>query len=97
MGIKNEESAMTTEHSHYAARLEIDHPEKLDKFSSFFRLLFGIPIAFLLGALTYSEYVIHDSSKTGFDVQSASSTAGCTCECHGAHDYFSRALPPLVV
>ncbi|MDG2149496.1 MAG: DUF4389 domain-containing protein [Planctomycetota bacterium] len=66
---------MTTEHSHYAARLEIDHPEKLDKFSSFFRLLFGIPIAFLLGALTYSEYVIHDSSKTGFDVQSASSTA----------------------
>jgi len=36
----------------YAARLEIDYPEKLDRFTTFFRLLWIIPIAIILGLIS---------------------------------------------
>ena len=49
---------MTTENlsasEAYPARLEIDYPEKLDRLSSFFRLIWIIPIAIILGLLTNS-------------------------------------------
>ncbi len=35
----------------YPARLEIDYPEKLDKVTTFFRLIWIIPIAIILGLL----------------------------------------------
>jgi hypothetical protein len=35
----------------YAARLEIDYPEKLDRLTTFFRLIWIIPIAIILGLL----------------------------------------------
>ncbi len=35
----------------YPARLEIDYPEKLDKVTTFFRLIWIIPIAVILGLL----------------------------------------------
>lgn len=38
----------------YAARLEVDYPEKLDRFTTFFRLIWVIPIAVVLGAITAS-------------------------------------------
>jgi hypothetical protein len=40
--------------SPYAARLQIDYPEKLDRFTTFFRLIWVIPIAVVLGAITAS-------------------------------------------
>jgi membrane protein YdbS with pleckstrin-like domain len=38
----------------YAARLNIDYPERLDRVSTFFRLIWIIPIAIVLGLLTAS-------------------------------------------
>ena len=42
---------MTTGSQPYAARLEIDYPERLDRFTTFFRLIWVIPIAIILGLL----------------------------------------------
>jgi hypothetical protein len=36
----------------YAARLEIDYPEKLDRLTTFFRLVWIIPIAIILGLIS---------------------------------------------
>ena len=43
---------MVTTTESYAARLEIDYPEKLDRFTTFFRLIWIIPIAIILSLLT---------------------------------------------
>ncbi len=48
---------MADEQLTYPARLEIDYPEKLDRLSSFFRILWIIPIAIILGLLTNSGFV----------------------------------------
>jgi hypothetical protein len=42
---------MTTETPRYAARLEIDYPERLDRLSSALRIIWIIPIAIILGVL----------------------------------------------
>ena len=36
----------------YAARLEIDYPEQLDRLTTFFRLVWIIPIAIILGLIS---------------------------------------------
>ncbi len=36
----------------YAARLEVDYPEQLDRLTTFFRLIWIIPIAIILGLIT---------------------------------------------
>jgi len=36
----------------YAARLQIDYPEKLDRLTTFFRLIWVIPIAIILGLIS---------------------------------------------
>ncbi len=36
----------------YAARLQVDYPEKLDRWTTFFRIIWIIPIAIILGLLT---------------------------------------------
>ena len=38
--------------SAYAARLEVDYPEKLDRMTTFFRILWIIPIAIILGLIS---------------------------------------------
>jgi len=43
---------MTTQSSSYPARLKIDYPERLDRVSTFFRLIWAIPIFIILGLLT---------------------------------------------
>lgn len=43
---------MTTPTVPYAARLEVDYPEKLDRFTSFFRLIWIIPIFIVLAVLS---------------------------------------------
>jgi membrane protein YdbS with pleckstrin-like domain len=45
---------VTPEPDTYAARLEIDYPERLDRLTTFFRLICIIPIAIILGLLTAS-------------------------------------------
>jgi hypothetical protein len=43
---------VTTQPEPYAARLEIDYPERLDRLTTFFRLIWIIPIAIILSLLT---------------------------------------------
>jgi len=43
---------VTTQPQSYPAQLSIDYPEKLDRVSSFFRLIFVIPILVILSLLT---------------------------------------------
>jgi hypothetical protein len=45
---------MTAEPEPYAARLQIDYPERLDRLTTFFRIIWAIPIAIILGLLTAS-------------------------------------------
>lgn len=41
-----------TNSTEYAARLEVDYPEKLDRLTTFFRLIWIIPIAIILALIT---------------------------------------------
>ncbi len=41
-----------TDSTEYAARLEIDYPEKLDRVTTFFRIFWIIPIAIVLGLIS---------------------------------------------
>lgn len=43
---------MATEPETYAARLQIDYPEELDRFTTFFRLIWIIPIGVILALLS---------------------------------------------
>lgn len=43
---------MVTQSDSYSARLDIDYPEKLDRFTTFFRLIWIIPIAIVATLLT---------------------------------------------
>lgn len=45
---------MQTPLAPYAARLSIDYPQQLDRLSTFFRVIWVIPIAFVLALLTES-------------------------------------------
>ncbi len=58
---------MTAQADQYAARLRIDYPERLDRLTTFFRILWIIPIAIILSLLTATgnETVI---SETGHKV-----------------------------
>lgn len=49
----------------YAARLEIDYPEKLDRVTTFLRLIWVIPIAIVLGLITAtgSTTVVTDAGE----------------------------------
>src|SRR3972149_1927554 len=58
-------SPMTMAPEPYAARLEIDYPEKLDRLTTFFRLIWIIPIAIILSLLTATgnETVITETDE----------------------------------
>lgn len=45
---------------HYAARLEIDFPEKLDRLTTFFRIFWIIPIAIILGLITGAGETVYE-------------------------------------
>jgi hypothetical protein len=49
---KREEETVVTAPEPYAARLDIDYPEELDRLTTFFRLIWAIPILIILGLLT---------------------------------------------
>lgn len=60
---------MVTQSESYPARLEIDYPARLDRLTTFFRLIWAIPILIILGLLTATgnETVV---TETGEQVRS---------------------------
>ena len=46
---------MVTPPERYAARLDVDYPEKLDRFTTFFRVIWIVPIFIVLTLVTGSE------------------------------------------
>ena len=49
----------STEYARYAARLEVDYPDKLDRLTTFFRLIWIIPIAIILGLIVGSGETVN--------------------------------------
>lgn len=47
--------------NHYAARLEIDYPEKLDRLTTFFRVFWLIPIAIILGLISGAGETVYET------------------------------------
>ncbi len=54
---------MTTDSASYAARLDIDYPESLDRFTTFVRWILAIPIVIILSLLsaTVNETVVKET------------------------------------
>lgn len=68
---------MDTTTNAYAARLEVDYPDRLDRFTTFFRLLWAIPIVIilsLLSATSTSTYTV--VTETGETVSEVSRSGG---------------------
>lgn len=65
--------------SGYAARLEIDYPEKLDRLTTFFRILWLIPIAIILGLISGAGQTITNTvflNDAGEVIRRTQQTAG---------------------
>jgi hypothetical protein len=63
----------------YAARLEIDYPEKLDRLTTFFRILWIIPIAIVLGLISGAGETITNTvfiNQAGEVIRTTQETAG---------------------
>jgi len=70
---------LVTEAESYPARLIIDYPERLDRFSTFFRLIWIIPIAIiasLLSATSSSTVTTVAVTETGTVVSKATESGG---------------------
>ena len=66
-----------TDHAPYPARLQVDHPERLDRLTSFFRLLWIIPIAIVLSALSgAATSTVKVVNETGEVLSRSTDTAG---------------------
>ena len=63
----------------YPARLEIDYPEKLDRLTTFFRILWIIPIAIILGLVSGAGETVTNTvfmNEAGEIIKSTRDTAG---------------------
>ena len=63
----------------YAARLEIDYPEKLDRLTTFFRILWIIPIAIILGLISGAGETITNTvylNQAGEVIRNTQQTVG---------------------
>jgi len=63
----------------YAARLEIDYPEKLDRLTTFFRILWIIPIAIILGLISGAGETITNTvflNQAGEVIRTTQETVG---------------------
>ncbi len=68
---------MATQPESYPARLDIDYPEKLDRFTTFFRLIWAIPILIVLSVISAtSTSTVTVVTRTGEVVSRATSTGG---------------------
>lgn len=65
-GAKDEDEVVDTSPRTYPARLEIDYPERLDRVTTFFRIVLVIPIAIVLSLVTanaQSTTVVYESGE----------------------------------
>lgn len=61
----------------YAARLQIDYPEKLDKMTTFFRIIWIIPIAIILGLISQTGTTVTNTlNRAGEIVRTTRQTVG---------------------
>ena len=63
----------------YPARLDIDYPEKLDRLTTFFRVLWIIPIAIILGLISGAGETVTNTvflNETGEVIRTTQETAG---------------------
>ena len=68
---------MTTSSEQYAARLNIDYPEKLDRVTTLFRLIWAIPIVIILSLLSAAATeTITVITETGETVSKVTRTGG---------------------
>jgi hypothetical protein len=68
-----------TDYPEYAARLEIDYPEKLDRLTTFVRLIWIIPIAIILGLLSGAGQTVTKTitvNEAGEVISTVSQTTG---------------------
>ena len=66
-------------HTQYAARLEVDYPQELDRLTTFFRLIWIIPIAIILGIVSgtgQSVIVTNTVNAAGDLLRSSQETVG---------------------
>jgi len=68
---------VVTPPEHYAARLDIDYPEKLDRVTTFFRLIWAIPVVIILSLLSANaSETVTVATETGETVSQVTSTGG---------------------
>jgi len=63
----------------YAARLQIDYPEKLERLTTFFRIIWIIPIAIILGLVSHSGQTVTNTiilNQAGGIVRTTQEKAG---------------------
>lgn len=60
----------------YPASLDIDYPKKLDRVSSFFRILWSIPILVIVGLLTSSGAITYTNEAGKVATQNSGGIAG---------------------
>jgi hypothetical protein len=68
-----------TNHTDYAARLEMDYPDKLDRLTTFFRIIWIIPIAIILGLISGAGETVTNTvvlNEAGEIVRTSRDTAG---------------------
>ncbi|MGD2253211.1 MAG: DUF4389 domain-containing protein [Anaerolineales bacterium] len=68
-----------SESSEYPARLEIDYPERLDRLTTFFRMIWIIPIGIILGLVSGAGETVTNTvflNQAGEVVRRTSETAG---------------------
>ena len=71
------ESSAATQSESYPARLDVDYPEKLDRVTTFFRLIWAIPIIIILSLLSAtSSSTATVITETGKTVSEATRTGG---------------------
>src|SRR5674536_163034 len=68
---------VATQSESYPARLDIDYPEKLGRLTTFFRLIWAIPILIVLSVISAnSSLTVTVVTRTGEVVSKATSTGG---------------------
>lgn len=68
---------MAVRSDYYAARLEIDYPAKLDRLTTFFRLIWAIPIVIILALISAdSETTAYVATETGETVRRVTTSGG---------------------
>jgi hypothetical protein len=68
-----------TDYTKYAVRLEIDYPEKLERVTTFFRLIWIIPIAIILGLVSGAGETVTNTvflNEAGEVIRTTRDTAG---------------------